>query len=102
MLHNSFINFCVLFTFAILIYVPFQNKLNVFTIHPRFTPYYNWGLSGLTGCILIMQTIIISNSTVVDGRLAVVIFSGIFGGPIAPILSSIIIGVFRIFTFDVS
>ena len=59
-------------------------------------------VSGVTGCLLIMQTIIISNSTVVDGRLAVVIFSGIFGGPIAPILSSIIIGVFRIFIFDVS
>lgn len=102
MLQNSFINFCVLFTFAILLYVPFQNKLNIFTLHPRFNPFIIGALSGLTGCLLIMQTIIISNSTVIDGRLAVIIFSGIFGGPIAPILSSIIIGVFRIFIFDVS
>lgn len=102
MLHNSFLNFCVLFTFAILIYVPFQNKLNIFTFHPRFTPFIIGALSGVTGCLLIMQTIIISNNTVVDGRLAVIVFSGILGGPIAPILSSIIIGVFRIFAFDIS
>ena len=34
--------------------------------------------------------------------MAVIVLSGILGGPLAPILSGIIIGVFRIFSFDVS
>lgn len=102
MLLKFIVNFCILFTFAILMYMPFQNKLTIFSSNPRFSPLIIGCLSGLTGCILIFQTIVISDYVIVDGRLAVIILSGILGGPLAPIVSGIIIGTFRIFVFGYS
>lgn len=97
MLLGFIINFCILFTFAILTYIPFQNKLNVFIPSPKYHPFLLGLLSGLTGCVLMLTSVRISEHVIVDGRMAVISLSGVLGGPLATILSGIIIGLFRMF-----
>ncbi|WP_277586908.1 diguanylate cyclase [Psychrobacillus antarcticus] len=102
MLIDFIINFCILFTFAILIYIPFQNRLNVYIPSTRYNPIIVGILSGLTGCLLMLTSINISDLVILDGRMAVIALSGVLGGPLAPILSGTIIGVFRIFMYGYS
>jgi len=96
------INFCILFTFAILTYIPFQNKLNVYIPSSKYTPFILGLLSGVTGCLLMLTSVGISDVVIMDGRMAVIALSGVFGGPLTPIISGIIIGVFRLFMYGYS
>ena len=96
------LTFVFLFTFAILIYIPFQNKLNVYIPSSKFNPFYIGLLSGFTGCLLMLTAINISDVVIIDGRMAVIALSGVLGGPFAPIISGIIIGVFRLFMYGYS
>lgn len=96
------INFCILFTFAILIYIPFQNRLNIYIPSSKYTPFILGILSGFTGCLLMLTSINISDVVIMDGRMAVIALSGVLGGPFATIISGTIIGVFRIFMYGYS
>lgn len=102
LLIDFIINFCILFTFAILTYIPFQNKLNVYIPSSKYTPFILGLLSGLTGCLLMLTAINITDFVIMDGRMAVIALSGVLGGPFAPIISGIIIGVFRLFMYGYS
>lgn len=102
MLLDIIINFCILFTFAILTYIPFQNKLNLFIPSTKYHPFILGILSGLTGCILMLTAIAVSEHVIVDGRMAVISLSAVLGGPIATFISSTIIGIFRMFLYDFS
>ncbi|QUG40452.1 diguanylate cyclase [Psychrobacillus sp. INOP01] len=102
MLIDFIINFCILFTFAILTYIPFQNRLNVYIPSSKYNPYILGLLSGLTGCLLMLTAINISDFVIMDGRLAVIVLSGVLGGPFATIISGTIIGLFRLFVYGYS
>ena len=102
MLIDVIINFCILFTFAILIYIPFQNRLNIYIPSSKYTPFILGILSGFTGCLLMLTSINISDVVIMDGRMAVIALSGVLGGPFATIISGTIIGVFRIFMYEYS
>ena len=96
------INFCILFTFAILTYIPFQNKLNVYIPSSKYNPFILGLLSGFTGCLLMLTSVSISDVVIMDGRMAVIALSGVFGGPLTTIISGVIIGVFRLFMYGYS
>jgi diguanylate cyclase len=96
------INFCILFTFAILTYIPFQNKLNVYIPSYNYARFILGILSGFTGCLLMLTSVSISDFFIVDGRMAVIALSGVLGGPFAPIISGTIIGIFRLFMYGFS
>lgn len=102
MLIDFIINFCILFTFAILTYIPFQNRLNVYIPSSKYTPFILGILSGFTGCLLMLTSVSISDSVFMDGRMAVIALSGVLGGPFATIISGTIIGVFRLFMYGYS
>jgi len=102
LLIDFIINFCILFTFAILTYIPFQNRLNLYIPSSRFHPFILGILSGLTGCLLMLTSVSISDVFIMDARMAVIALSGVLGGPLAPIISGTIIGVFRLFMYGYS
>ncbi|SDN25684.1 diguanylate cyclase [Psychrobacillus sp. OK028] len=102
MLIDFIINFCILFTFAILTYIPFQNRLKVYIPSSKYTPYILGILSGFTGCLLMLTAVSISDFVIMDGRMAVIALSGVLGGPVATIISGTIIGVFRLFMYGYS
>lgn len=102
LLIDFIINFCILFTFAILTYIPFQNKLNVYIPSYNYSRFILGILSGFTGCLLMLTSVSISDFFIVDGRMAVIALSGVLGGPFAPIISGTIIGVFRLFMYGYS
>ncbi|WP_391119879.1 diguanylate cyclase [Psychrobacillus sp. L3] len=102
MLLDFIVNFCILFTFAILTYIPFQNKVNLFIPSTKYHPFLLGIFTGLTGCLLILKSVSISEHVIVDGRMAVIVLSGVLGGPFATIISAIIIGLFRILLYGYS
>ncbi|MFJ7825586.1 diguanylate cyclase [Psychrobacillus sp. NPDC096623] len=102
LLIDFIINFCILFTFAILTYIPFQNRLNVYIPSSKYTPFILGILSGFTGCLLMLTSVSISDFVIMDGRMAVIALSGVLGGPVATIISGTIIGVFRLFMYGYS
>lgn len=97
MLLDFIVNFCILFTFAILTYIPFQNKLNLFIPSVRYHPFLLGILGGFTGCLLMLKSVNVSPEVIVDGRLAVISLTGLLGGPFATLISATIIGIFRMF-----
>lgn len=102
LLIDFIINFCILFTFAILTYIPFQNRLNIYIPSSKYNPFILGILSGLTGCLLMLTSINISDFVIMDGRMAVIALSGVLGGPFATIISGTIIGLFRLFMYGYS
>ncbi|MCJ8007882.1 diguanylate cyclase domain-containing protein [Lederbergia wuyishanensis] len=96
------INFCILFTFSVLSYWPFQNRVRFHFPFPSIHPFLIGLISGITGLVLMGTGVTIADKVIVDGRSAVIVISGIFGGPIAPLISGLIIGVARIFLTGVT
>lgn len=97
MLFDLLINFCILFTFAVLSYWPFQDSVRAIFPFPKTHPYIIGFMAGLAGFILMQSSVRFSDSIMVDSRHVVIVISGIFGGPIAPIISGLIIGLSRMF-----
>ncbi|MBS4195893.1 GGDEF domain-containing protein [Lederbergia citri] len=91
------INFCVLFTFSVLSYWPFQTRVRFHMPFPSLHPFFIALISGITGIVLMGTSITITDAIIVDARMAVIVISGIYGGPIAPLISGLIIGGTRIF-----
>lgn len=100
MLFELLINFCILFTFAVLSYWPFQDAVRSNFPFPKTHPYLIGFMAGLAGFILMESSVRLSDSILLDGRHVVVVISGIFGGPIAPIISGLIIGLSRMLMTD--
>lgn len=96
------INFCILFTFSFLSYWPFQNRARFHIPFPALHPYLIGLIGGVTGLILMETAVSITDKVMVDARLVVIVLSGIFGGPIAPLVSGLIIGGARIFITGVT
>ncbi|AYC28793.1 diguanylate cyclase [Paenisporosarcina cavernae] len=102
MLLDLLINFSILFTFAVLSYWPFQATSRVHIPYPKLHPVLIGILAGITGLILMQTGVRISDSMFVDSRHVMIVISGILGGPIAPIVSGIIIGISRMGMQDMS
>lgn len=100
MLFDLLLNFCILFTFAVLSYWPFQDTVRSNFPFPKTHPYIIGVMTGLAGFILMESSVIFSDTIMVDARHVVIVIAGIFGGPIAPIISGVIIGLARIFMTD--
>ncbi|MBS4178012.1 diguanylate cyclase [Lederbergia citrea] len=97
MLLGLIINFCILFTFSVLSYWPYQNRVRFRLPFPSLHPWFIGVMAGIGGIILMKTGVFVSDEVFVDSRTVVIAISGIFGGPIAPFLSALIIGVERIF-----
>lgn len=103
MVLELFVNFCILFTFAMLLYWFSQKKRALsFPFFYRNLPISVGILSGLFGTVLMLTSIHSDSSVIIDGRMAVLALSGLFGGPIAPVIAGVIIGSFRIILYDIS
>lgn len=100
MLFDLLINFCILFTFAVLSYWPFQDTVRSNFPFLKAHPYIIGIMSGLAGFILMESSVDLSDTIMVDARHVVIVIAGILGGPIAPIISGLIIGLARIFMTD--
>ncbi|EMR07852.1 putative diguanylate cyclase YcdT [Bhargavaea cecembensis DSE10] len=96
MFYQLAINFCILFTFSVLSYWPFQDRVRFRIPFPRLHPILIGMMAGVTGLFLLGASVTISDGVIVDARLPVIILSGVFGGPASPLISALIIGIDRI------
>ncbi len=88
-------NFCILFTFTVLSYWPFQDHVRIRVPFPKLHPLMIGLMAGFAGTILMKTSVPVSDDVFVDARTAVIVISGIFGGPGALLVSALIIGVSR-------
>ena len=102
MLFDLLINFCILFTFAVLSYWPFQDYARSNFPFPKAHPYIIGVMAGFAGYILMESSILVADTIIIDARHVLVVIVGIFGGPIAPIISGLIMGVSRMCILDSS
>ncbi|MEG0472050.1 MAG: diguanylate cyclase [Solibacillus sp.] len=96
MLLNILYNFCILTTFSILIYWPFLNYKENPIIY-RFHPYimgFNFGIAGLFITVLSVE---FAFGIMVNSRIIPLLFSGLLGGPIALLISGLIMEISRFF-----
>lgn len=101
MLLNILYNFCILATFSILIYWPFLNHKENPIIY-RFHSYIiglNFGVAGLIVTILSSQ---VAFGIMINSRIIPLLFSGLLGGPIALLISGLIMGIGRLFLSDIT
>lgn len=103
MILELFVNFCILFTFAMLMYwFARQRRLPLFPYLSKYRGVSIGLLASLFGIVLMLKSIHIGSSIIIDGRMAVVALSGLFGGPVAPIISGTLIGATRILMNDIT
>lgn len=103
MVLELFVNFCTLFTFAMLMFwFAKQQKQSQFPLLRKFPGYTIGLLSGIFGVVLMLTSIHIGESIIIDGRMAVLALSGLFGGPMAPVIAGILMGTARILLNEIS
>lgn len=103
MVLELFVNFCTLFTFAMLMFwFAKQQKQSQFPLLRKFPGYTIGLLSGIFGVVLMLTSIHIGESIIIDGRMAVLALSGLFGGPMAPVIAGILMGTARILVNEIS
>jgi len=103
MVLDLFVNFCILFTFALVMFwfTRLQKQSKVPLLLKR--PGYSIGvLAGIFGIVLMLKSIHVGPTIIIDGRMALLALSGLFGGPIAPVISGIMMGSARIVLNDVT
>ncbi|HEY4552263.1 MAG TPA: diguanylate cyclase [Bacillaceae bacterium] len=96
------INFCVLFTFTVLSFWPFQKKVRLHVPFPALHPYAIGMMSGIAGVVLMQTSVGITDDIIVDARSVAIVVSGIFGGPVASFMSAALIGSARVFFYGVT
>ena len=101
MLFDLLINFCILFTFAVLSYWPFQESARATVPFTKAHPYIVGIMAGFAGFILMEASVQVTDTIIVDARHVIIIIAGMLGGPAAPIISGLIIGLSRMFMADV-
>lgn len=100
MLFDLLINFCILFTFAVLSYWPFQDSVRSNLPFKKAHTYFIGVMAGFAGYMLMESSVLVTDSIMVDARHVIIVIAGIVGGPLAPIISGVIIGLARIFILD--
>lgn len=103
MVLDLFVNFCILFTFAMLLFwVARQQNQTKFPLLRKFPGYSIGLLSGVFGMVLMLKSIHVGDAIIIDGRMAVLALSGLFGGPVAPIIAGTIMGMARILVNEIT
>lgn len=93
-------NFSILFTLTLMMYLFTQKEQ--FLLFPKLKPFQpvTVGLLGASfGIILMLQHISAETAVIMDARFAAIIFSGLFGGPVAMAIATTAIAVFRFLYF---
>ncbi|MEK4762039.1 diguanylate cyclase [Viridibacillus sp. FSL E2-0187] len=102
MLLELVINFSILFTFVIFSYWLYESLEPYQDSFIELQPWIVGLVAGLTGLLLMGTAVHYQNDIISDSRFISILLSGLLGGPIAIALSSLIIGVFRIYVFGLS
>ena len=93
MVLQLFVNFCILFTFAFFLYwFAENNRFLTFPFIRKFRSVLVGIMAGLFGVVLMLESIHVGSSIIIDGRMAVLALSGLFGGPVAPVIAGVIMG----------
>lgn len=96
MINSFLINFCIIVTLVALSFQIYRNEIKVIEKHPLITKVIVGIAGGLTGFLLMVNTIRIEPSVIIDFRNIIVILCCVFGGPLSAFISAIIIGIARI------
>lgn len=102
MIIGILINFSILFTCIILTYYIFELTQVHRLYHKEYQPYVIGVIATAISIILMKTSIPFDNGIIGDSRNICILFSGLLGGPIAILISSTLVGLFRIFAFDLS
>lgn len=98
---NSFIiNICIMVALAALSFHTYRNAIKVIEQHPIATKIMIGIIGGFTGFLLMINTITVGPTVIIDFRNVIVILCAVFGGPIAAFLSAIIMGILRFSIMD--
>ncbi|MET3575745.1 GGDEF domain-containing protein [Bhargavaea ullalensis] len=96
MLYQLAVNFCILFTFSIISYWPFQDRGRFRIPYPKLHPVLIGLTAGVTATFLLAASVRLEGGVFVDARISVIVISGIFGGPVAPVIAAAVVGLVRI------
>ena len=101
MIIGLFINSCILITFISISYIFTKNTDTPLIISFISKIFIGIG-SGLLGVVLMLFSVPITPNVMVDFRYLAILLCALYRGKIAPIIASIIIGVFRVSYFGVT
>lgn len=101
MIYDLFTNITILVSFLFIVGQVFKNY-SLESDSPLKNRIVIGGIFGLMGIVLMIFTIKATDIVIIDLRNIAVICAGIFGGPIAVIISSLTVGLFRILYFGVN
>lgn len=100
---DLFMNFSILFTLTILLFFFAQEeRFLMFPQLKRYQPISMGLIASFVGIILMIQNIHAMTNVIIDARYAAILFSGMFGGPIAVLIATTIISAFRYMFFDMT
>lgn len=102
MIIEIFYHFCMLLTFTLLIYWPFINHFKQNSFIERSKPYVTGIKFGIAGFILTLSTIDPVYGFMISSRLILLLFSGLLGGPIAILISGLIMGLGQLILSDLT
>ena len=74
MLFDLIVNFCLLFTFAVLSYWPFQDQGRFQIPFQKVYPYFIGIMAGLTGFILMETSVAITDTIILDARHVLIVW----------------------------
>lgn len=102
MIIEIFYHFCMLLTFTLLIYWPFINHFKQNAFIERSKSYVTGVKFGIAGSILTLSTIDPVYGFMISSRLILLLFSGLLGGPIAILISGLIMSLGQLIISDLT
>jgi diguanylate cyclase len=102
MLQDLFLNATIIITFIAIGNQFIFEKHNIGK-HPYFSSKSIFGIiTGILGCLLMLYSVTVVPSVIVDFRSIAIIIASIFGGGISAIVASLVIGTFRVLYFGIT
>lgn len=101
MIHDLIVNAALLIAFISVLNQVLRNTGISPDSQPRIRCFFGL-VMGFLGCILMLYRINITSSIIVDFRNIPIIFSGLYTGFVPAVITSLIIGLFRILYFGIS
>ncbi|MGX9133097.1 GGDEF domain-containing protein [Rummeliibacillus sp. JY-2-4R] len=102
MILDLIINFSLLFTFTVFFYFVYEYLQQILDSYLDLHPWYVGVASAITGLLLMVTAIHFNNHVIQDIRNVIIIIAGLIGGPISIAVSSVLIGLFRIYIAGIS
>ncbi|MEO4054025.1 diguanylate cyclase [Solibacillus sp. CAU 1738] len=101
MIIDLLVDFCILFTFTVLIYWLYLYYFNKNDRFPILKPILIGIAFGVNGIILMTISFPIAYGIIINARIIPLLFSGLLGGPIAVLVSGLIMFISRFFLPDI-